>query len=107
MSHEELVAESALTGSGPVEVLGDGALAERLRERLGAGAGGGLPGVVVEATGTAAGLRRALAVVADRGLVVLAGPEPPATVVLDCYADLHLRALTVIGIPAGGDRDAG
>ena len=104
MSHEELVAESALSGSGPVEVLGDGALAERLRGRLGTGPGaGGPPGVVVEATGTAAGLRRALAVVADRGLVVLAGPEPPATVVLDCYADLHVRALTVIGIPADGD----
>lgn len=54
------------------------------------------PELVVERTGTADGVRAALAQVADLGTVVLAAPLS-APVELDLYADLHVRGLTLLG----------
>jgi len=107
------VSDAALDGvvaaigsaAGSVEVLGDGAFARALRARLGTGippAGDARPAVVVETSGDAAALGAALARVDDLGTVVLAGPVAGAEpVALDLYADLHVRGLTLVGVPAG------
>jgi len=88
---------------GPVEVLGDSAFARALRARLGAAtpAEGVRPVVVVETSGEAAAIAAALARVDDLGTVVLAGLSTGAgPVALDLYADLHVRGLTLAGVPA-------
>jgi hypothetical protein len=82
--------------AGPVEILGDGALAGRLRSRLPQGPG--RPTAVIDTTGDPAAVRDALGRVADLGTVVLARPLP-ATGTADLYGDLHVRGLTVIGVP--------
>ncbi|MEY2513504.1 MAG: hypothetical protein QOJ89_862 [bacterium] len=87
---------------GPVEILGDGGLAGELRGLLAARApvAGARPEVVVETSGGVAALAAALERVADLGTVLLAGPiglgEAAA---LDLYAELHVRGLTIIGLP--------
>jgi len=97
----EAAGAAASAGEGPCVVLGSGPAAERLRSRVEtAGADAQAPpGVVVETTGTVEGLQEALAMVRDLGTVVLAGPAPAEGAVIDLYADLHLRGLTVIGVP--------
>ena len=90
---------AVLPDGGPVEVTGDGALAVALRERLDDRPGGAEPAVVVETTGDAAAIVAATERVAADGTVVLAGPSPDAPVLMNLYADLHGRGLTVIGVP--------
>lgn len=88
-------------GAAPIAVTGGGELAEAVRRRLGIAAGdssGARPAVVVETTGTAAGVRAALAEVDDLGTVVLAARCAPAP--LDLYADLHVRGLELVGADA-------
>ena len=99
----EAVVAAIGTAEGAVEVLGDSAFARELRSRLGvaAPAAGGRPTVVVETSGDGAALGAALARVDDLGTVVLAGPAAGAQpVALDLYADLHVRGLTLVGVPA-------
>lgn len=87
-------------GAAPVEVCGDGPLAEALRARLpSAGDPGARPAAIIETSGDPDAIRRALARVDDLGTVVLAGPAPTDAVALDLYADLHVRGLTLAGTP--------
>ena len=92
------VANAIPAGAGPVEVLGDGPLAELLRHTLGSDDASRRPSVVVDTTGDAAELERALRRVDDLGIVVLAGPPPSEPLALDLYGDLHVRGLTVVGV---------
>jgi threonine dehydrogenase-like Zn-dependent dehydrogenase len=80
--------------------MGEGALAERLRSGLEVTSANdnAAPATVVETTGTVAGLEEALAVIGDLGTIVLAGPAPTEPATIDCYPDLHLRGITVIGV---------
>ena len=91
-------------GRQSIEVTGDGPLAHALREMLGSaadpGTGDARPAVVVETTGSPEAIRAALERVADLGTIVLAGPVAAAPVALDAYPDLHVRGLTVVGVPA-------
>ena len=99
---------AALAGvTGAVEVTGSGPLAAEVRRLLGArpSQAGGAPAAVVETTGERAAVAEALRRVATLGTVVLAGPVPSAPVTLDLYADLHVRGLTVVGLPTGGAAD--
>jgi len=84
-----------------VEVLGTGPLADALAAVLGERrvTGTTAPAAVVETTGDPQAIAAALGRVADLGTVVLAGPPPPPFT-LDLYEDLHVRALTVVGIAA-------
>jgi len=86
----------------PIVVTGDGALARRLRDVVGAGVGapsdGVRPGTVVETTGAVEEVARALSTVADLGMVVLVGPPPASGAALDLHDDLHVRGITLVGL---------
>jgi threonine dehydrogenase-like Zn-dependent dehydrogenase len=85
---------------GKVAVVGDGPVAQRLREALAnrlAGAGA-RPGVVVDTTGNVEVIQQSLARVDDLGTIVLAGPSGGENGPLDLYDDLHVRGLTLIGV---------
>jgi threonine dehydrogenase-like Zn-dependent dehydrogenase len=88
---------------GPVEVTGNGALAEQVCRLLGSrvfsSTGDARPGAVIETTGERQALEAALARVDHLGTVVLAGPEPTEPWPLDLYAELHVRGLVVVGVP--------
>ena len=88
--------------TGPVEVMGNGRLADEVRALLGARlqAAGPRPVAVVEMTGAPEQLAAALKRVDDLGTVVVAGPEPSAPLPLDLYDELHVRGLVVVGVPA-------
>jgi threonine dehydrogenase-like Zn-dependent dehydrogenase len=96
MTVEELIA-TLQDAARPLEIVGDGSLARRLRERLG-GDVGDAPATIVETTGTEASLRSALTRVAKLGTVVLVGPPPVEDPALDLYVDAHARGLTIIGV---------
>ena len=83
----------------PIEVVGDGAVATRLRASLGltGSATEEPPGTIIETTGAVDSLRDALARVANLGTIVLAGPCP-AIGALDLHDDLHVRGITVVGV---------
>ena len=77
----QAVADAVPGGAAPVEVLGDGLLAERLRETL-ERAGDGAPAVVVDTTGDPRRIADALGRLDHLGVLVLAGPttdEPVAS----------------------------
>lgn len=100
-AHAEAVAAAVPPGAAPVEVIGDGPVAERLRTAVGR-AGDGPLQVVVDTTGDPERIADALERLDDLGLLVLAGPLHPGQVSMDLYADLHVRGLTVVGVaPAG------
>lgn len=94
---ESLVATARGAGS-PVAVSGDGPDADALRVEFPADTG--TPTTVIETSGTVAGIREAMATVADLGTVVLAGRLPDHDPTLDLYGDLHVRGLTIIGAEA-------
>lgn len=103
MSGEARVAAvlEALGGAAPVEIAGEGELADALRARLGNRlAGSGRPAAVVVASEDPDAIRAALSAVDDLGLVVLAAPVPEP-LALDLYPDVHVRGLTVAGVAAG------
>lgn len=98
---------------GPIAVVGDGPVADEVRaavanppgiwppRRNGSGnptGRGTRPAAVIELTGTGAGIAEALALVDDLDTVVLAGPLPETGVVLDLYADAHVRGLRIVGV---------
>lgn len=86
------------SGHGPVEVVGDGALAMAVRARVAqrGPSDGDPPATIVETTGDPARIAEALRRVADLGTIVLAGPLPPASPAFDLYSDLHVRGLTMV-----------
>lgn len=86
--------------SGPIEIVGEGPLADELRARLGdrARLHPDGPSAIIDTTGDAAAVVSALQRVDDLGTVVLAGPQRSKPVALDLYADVHVRGLTIIGV---------
>jgi hypothetical protein len=87
------------TGEAPVEVVGHGALAEAVRERLDPpGSGSEPPCTIVDTTGELAEFEDVLARVDDLGTVVLAGPAVTSDSSVDLYADLHVRGLAIVAI---------
>ena len=84
---------------GAVLVSGDGPSAATLRQRFpGTPAE---PNVVIETAGTTEGIQAAFEDVASLGTVVLVGPPPAGPPTLDLYGDVHVRGLTVVGVPTG------
>ncbi len=91
----------AASGPRPVEVTGSGALASAIRTELDVtqGSSDERPGTVVVTSGDVAEIQEALARVRDLGLVVLVAAPTPDAPRLDLYTDLHVRGLTVVGVP--------
>jgi threonine dehydrogenase-like Zn-dependent dehydrogenase len=106
----DAVLQAVGPSAAPVEVVGEGPLARALQERLAGrlATSDARPAVVVETTGSGEAVAQALSSVADLGLVVLAGPSAEGGGALDFYEDLHVRGLTLVGIPeADPGRGAG
>ena len=90
---------------GDVEVVGDGPLADRLRALLGRASPPDRPAATIDTTGDLAAIAEALRRLDSLGTLVLAGPAP-ANAALDLYSDLHVRGLTMVGLPPAGEADA-
>ncbi|MDI3423356.1 hypothetical protein [Streptomyces luteolus] len=92
-------AASAL-GGATAEVVGDGALARLVRLATSGPAQDTGPGpdVVVETTGTAAGIREALASVPPGGRVLLAARPLDTTTALATYDAVHLPGIHVVPV---------
>ena len=91
---------------GAIEVGGQGAVARLVRTRTGAQERvSGVPAAVVETSGTAASVSRALGRVADLGLVVVAAAVS-APLELSLYEDLHVRGLELVCIAPATERSA-
>jgi predicted dehydrogenase len=88
---------------GQVEVIGEGLLARLVERLLPAAPGPGSPLAVIEATGSPANVRRAISSVQPLGTVVLAAPLDARVVQIAGYAEVHLRGLTVVGLPWATD----
>jgi hypothetical protein len=86
--------------AGPIDVIGDGLIAQLVREGLGErfSSGSSRPAAVVDCTGDHELVLGAVARVDDLGVVVLAGPPPGEPLVIDLYPDVHLRGLRVVGV---------
>jgi hypothetical protein len=92
--------------SGPVEVVGEGSLAVRIRRHLadsGAGQTTTRPSVIVETTGSPDCIVDALQRLDDLGTLVLTRETHGCDIALDLYADLHLRSLTIVGLSGWRD----
>lgn len=91
---------ATVVGRAAVQVVGDGALARLVRLALpGPASGSGpRPEVVVETTGTTAGIREALASVAPGGRVLLAARPLSTTTPLPTYYAVHLPGVHVLPI---------
>ena len=63
------------------------------------------PAAIVEATGEAANIREACGRVEDLGIVVLAGETNRRAVELNLYPDVHVRGLTLVGVPRPSEED--
>lgn len=104
MAHADAVL-AALAGvpDATVAIVGDGAVAQIVRARLGDRASevveGARTAAVADMTGAPGALARAARAAADEGLVVLAGGAPVHDAALDVYPDLHRRGLRVVAIP--------
>lgn len=105
-----VVARSAVAacGAGTVEVNGRGAVAASVRRLLPPGqlaADDGRPSCVVDTSGAPEAIAAACARVDDLGVVVLAGESGGSQVDLNLYPDVHVRGLTLVGIPpaTGGE----
>ncbi|MER5985795.1 hypothetical protein [Streptomyces sp. NPDC001787] len=94
-------AAATAAGGAAVQVTGDGALARLVRLALpGPAPGTGhRPEVVVETTGTTAGIREALASVVPKGRVLLAARPLSTTTPLPTYHAVHLPGVRVLPIP--------
>jgi hypothetical protein len=84
----------------PVEVLGDGLVAAEVRRLLPptGGGEGTRPRCVIDTTGDPEAIAEALGELEDRGTLVAAGPLGSRTFPLNLYADVHLRALRIVGV---------
>jgi len=102
-SYDDEVVAVATGAGATIEVAGEGPLATRLRERFAGSepAAGAEPEVVVVAAHGDDALAAALGRVANLGTVILAGAPEQPTVAIDLYADLHSRAITLIGMTGG------
>ena len=82
---------------GPIEVLGTGMLATLVRERMGPAVAGAAT-TMVDTTGEAERIRSAVAELPRFGRLVLAAPPRTAQIPLATYRDVHVRALTLVGV---------
>jgi hypothetical protein len=90
--------------SGPVEVVGDGQLADTLRARLGLGSAtdrgpAPRPAVIIDTSGSPEWIKQALRRLDDLGTLVLTRAVG-GDVSLNLYDDLHFRSLTIMGVMA-------
>jgi 2-desacetyl-2-hydroxyethyl bacteriochlorophyllide A dehydrogenase len=101
--HAAAVAAAAVAAAtqaprGPIEVAGDGTLADQVRTALGGGGeGSGAPAVVVVAEPDEASVRAGLDALTPGGTLVLAGAVCPVD--LDVQNLVHKRGVTVVGVP--------
>ena len=100
-SRAMVAAAAAASGPRPVEVTGSGALAFAVRDELDVtpGSSDERPGTVVVTSGEVAEIQDALVRVQDLGLVILVAAPTSDAPRLDLYTDLHVRGLTVVGVP--------
>lgn len=81
-----------------VEVLGGGMLATLVREQVGPAATGAVV-TAVDTTGDAGPIQSAVAALPRLGRLVLAAPPRAAEIPLATYRDIHVRALSIVGLP--------
>jgi hypothetical protein len=91
-------AAAARSIGGPAAVNGRGLVARFTEILIGLEESHERPAVVVDTIGSAEAIAEATRSVADLGAVVLAGPTEPF-ISLDLYPDVHLRGLTLVGVP--------
>lgn len=86
---------------GAVDVVGSGVIARVVRTLIGDGAaqGAGRPSAIVEASGDPAAIVDATRRVADLGSVVLVGEALGRRTDVNLYTDVHVRGLTLVGVP--------
>jgi hypothetical protein len=97
-------AAATMNGTGHVEVRGDGAIASLVRSLL-SGEHADAPELIVEATGRPEAILSATRDVADLGTLVLAGPTDAEPLTIDLYPDVHVRGLTLVGVPSPLEAD--
>ncbi|MFD3662987.1 hypothetical protein ACFWVF_20705 [Streptomyces sp. NPDC058659] len=101
--------QAAAQSGAAVAVVGEGALAVLVRMAMATAlpAGGvrpdAPPDVVVETTGTAAGITRALRAVRAGGQVLLAARPLAPTTPVDTYRDVHVRDVHLASVPWAGE----
>lgn len=100
VAREAAAVEGLMTG--PVEVIGVGLIAQQVRAlvagRLRAGRDE-RPKVIVDVTGDPAVISDATRRLANLGTLVLVGESLGQSLELNLYPDVHVRGLTLIGIP--------
>jgi hypothetical protein len=94
------VAAALATKSNAVAVLGDGMLAQVVRDLLPDYLRGqtAAPDLVVDTTGAVDSIRMAVAGLPRLGYLILAAPPQVADIELATYQHIHVRALTVAGV---------
>jgi threonine dehydrogenase-like Zn-dependent dehydrogenase len=98
-------AVAAVDGIAPdsVEVTGNGLIALQVREllgRRGAAAPFDRPTAVVDTTGDPRVIIEATRRIADLGTVALVGESLGRTAEMNLYPDVHVRGLTLMGVPS-------
>lgn len=85
---------------GPIHVIGGGLIAQLVGERLGErlSPGSPRPVAVVDCTGNPELIHAAIAHLDDLGAIVLVGPSPGESLVIDLYPNVHLRGLRIVGV---------
>ena len=106
MATAQAAVAAGRVGDRTVTATGDGLLAQLVRKILLADWGDGSE-VVIETTGSPDEIRRAVTTLPRLGTLVLAGPPGVAELDLATYRDLHVRALTVVGVPWVSDPPSG
>jgi hypothetical protein len=87
--------------TGPVEVIGNGLIAQQVRALVGSpvrAAGVERPHAIVDVTGDPAVIADATRRIADLGTLVLVGENLGRNVELNLYPDVHGRGLTLVGM---------
>jgi hypothetical protein len=98
-------AAAARRVGGPAAVNGRGLVARFTEILLGLEESQDRPSVIVDTIGSDEAIAEATRAVADLGTIVLAAPTEPS-ISLDLYPDVHLRGLTLVGLPLLADDTA-
>ena len=95
------IAQALPTEADVVRIVGEGILAQLVREalKLPRSATAQRPKAIVDTTGRACVRQMALQDLSERGTLVLAAPPQGGDWEFDTYPDLHGRGLTVVGVP--------
>jgi hypothetical protein len=93
--------------TGPVEVVGHGAVALLAREGLRQpGRGPGAPAAIIDCSGDPDAIREGVRRLDDLGTLVLAGAGTPNLLEIDLYPDVHVRGLRLVGLGVDLDDEA-